>query len=180
MHKPSSVRSLSTPYRPYQLLSLPPYSSTRILQPPERPPRSRSPLSRSSFDSCSFQLPTYTQSTLFIAKTSFCNSSFLFLFFFYPFHFPSVFLSFLFLSFFIRRSRTLHFLVNVPFFSRFSGIRDNPYALGFFSITPFPIEHGMLFLLKSSCSTSGYLTPLINSRYKSLGFGLSSMTRDFF
>lgn len=154
MHKPSSVRPISILFRSYQLLSLPPYSPTRSLQPPSVLVAlgrlflfSLSTLS--PFDSCSFQLPTYTQSTLFIAKTSFCNSSFLFLFL----SILSIFLLcvslFFFLSFFIRCSRTLHFLVNVLFFPLFFRIRENPCALGFFSITPFPIERYPLHALSS-------------------------------
>jgi len=181
MHKPSSVRSLSIPFRPYQLLSLPPYSPTRSFQPPSVlvalgrlflfPLSTLAP----------FSYPLILSQPFSLRKRRSAihpSSSFFFLSI-------SIFLLcvslFFFLSFFMRCSRTLHFLVNVLFFFLLSRIRENPCVLDFFSITPFPDRALPIArsFLKSSCSTSDYLTPLINSRHKSLGFGFFYGTRLF-
>lgn len=180
MYKPSSVRFLSLPSLAHTDFSLfvslfPPLGS---LQPPERPFLvSRRRFLVPSFDFCSFQLLTYTQSTLFIAKTSFCNS---------PFPLPSSSVSRFFsaplagplcafLPFF-PCSRTFHFLVS-DLFSPLSQHQRKllPSFLSLHSRSRF--ARVSLFPEGSSRLTSDYLTPLINSRPKSLGFGLFHDTR---
>lgn len=120
----------------------------------------------------------------FIAKMSFCNSPFLFLFLLIlPFHFLSVCLvvslslSLSFSSFHVSFKDVPLFLVF--FFPPFLYIRETSLP-DLLSITLFPIEHcpsHTLFLEEQLCSTSGYLTPLINSWHKSLRFGLFHRTR---
>lgn len=144
MHKPFSIRLLSTLSRLYRCFPL------RLLTPPFHSkfatPWASFSFSAASFDSCSFQLPTYThcQSTLFIAKTSFRNPLFLFFFLLVlssplPLSLALSLPPFLLSFFFMHCSRMFHFLVSVHFFL-FLYIRKSPVP-GFFSITLFLIEH---------------------------------------
>lgn len=102
MHKPSSVRSLSIPFRPYQLLSLPPYPPTRSLQlPPPPPPSVLVALGRLFLFPLStlapFSYPLILSQPFSLRKRRSAIHLFPLPFSFYPFHFPSLCFS-LFLS----------------------------------------------------------------------------------
>lgn len=149
MHKLSSLCSLPIyPFSPIPaslFASLFPHSEFTT---PERSCRPRPPLSLFSLLTLApFSYPLILSQPFSLRKRRSAihpSSSFFSLSFSIFLFYVSLFL---FLAFFKRCSRTLHFLVNVLFPSRFSRIRENPCALGFFSITPFPIEHYPLHAL---------------------------------
>lgn len=153
-------RSLQSPERPLRfpppLSTLAPFSYPLILSQPFSLRKCRSAIHLSSSSS---SLPSYPS-------------------FSFPFHFLCFF-CYLFLSIFLLfmyRSRTFHFLV--LFFSPFLYIRETSRSrFLFYHSIPDRASPVARSFSKSDCSTSDYLTLLINSRYKSLRFSLFHGTR---
>lgn len=185
MHKPFSIRPpyLPSPAHtaafPLRFLSHPP-PPFGVCNPPERPPRFPPPLSTLA----PFSYPLILSQPFSLRKCRSAihlSSSSTFLSFLpFPFHFLyfpyCLSLSFSLLFFFLCVQG--HSTVLSSFFLPFFTSEKSP-APDFFSITLFldwalPVVRSFS---KSNCLTSGYLTPLINSRYKSLRFGLFYGTR---
>lgn len=149
------------------------------LQSPEHPPRFPPPLSTLA----PFSYPLIlSQSTLFHCEnvvrqftSPFPLSSYLS----YPF--PFYFLSVWFVASLSLSPFLLFMFKDVPLFLLFSffplSLSEKPPFPDFFSITLFPIEHCPSHALSRNCSTSSYLTLLINSWHKSLRFSLFHSTR---
>jgi len=196
MHKSFSIRPLSTLSRVYHCFPLrlftlhPSYLEFAT-------PWASSSFSATSFDSCSFQLthlysvnPFHCENVVlqftFPLPLPSCRPSFLFLSIsFLCFFVVSLFVSLpLFLPpfplllsfFFMHRSRTFYLLA-FSFFSLSLHQRNLLLQVSFLSLySRLNIAVARTFS-KSNCLTSGYLIPLINSRYKSLRFGLFHGTR---
>lgn len=187
MHKPFSIRpppppsTLSRPHRcfsPSPPFPPPPPPPFGVCNLPERPPRFPPPLSTLA----PFSYPLILSQPFSLRKCRSAihlspSSTFLaFLpFSFYFLCFPYCLFLYFSSFFFMRRTRTFHRLV--LFFPLFLYIRkiSRSRFLFYYSIPQLSIARRALFSEEQLLDF--YLTPLINSRHKSLRFGLFYGTR---